>query len=584
MKTKICILLALVVAAAPWAARLAYGQDGLQHLPANTQAVLTINSIEKLYGTFKVDELRAEYPDEFLLAKAEMIDELGVDLLDLKALREFGLDPGKPIYVGFVLDPAFATALLLPSVKDAREVVGMLLEEQGEQGAGFTKKTKAHGVDIYGKDDEEAAFFAKGSYIVVVITDEDEGGAPATEAAKNLLAATKKGNLAHSKKYKEVLDQIPGEADFTFYMGPEFYDKLLELEDKKGLEDQGVSEEEVEELYKRWGLSGLTAAAKARLESERLVVESRTWLDQDSEVLDWYRVTTNPTAFLARVPSDPMLAMVGRLNCGRIWESLQTFDEVVETDSIPDFDEALDDASEELGIDIDKALISQLNGNVALLVNNIQMMNNDAVILLQVERPQEFQETLKTLVEAIDESIDVNTSQNSGRPNPELVRDEYEGLPYYTFLLPPMVEVSFGVVEDHLVVASSRMRFQSIVKGSRGFSDEIGNDEISKALADPTGNVFYLDFQKIASNLQAWAPMLGEESFEIVAVLNEMQDLVGVSRLEDNGCVWQKMTFTGAQPDMWKRLLAAGIERVPDELEKESGDDQEDEDYEENDD
>jgi hypothetical protein len=91
-----------------------------------------------------------------------------------------------------------------------------------------------------------------------------------------------------------------------------------------------------------------------------------------------------------------------------------------------------------------------------------------------------------------------------------------------------------------------------------------------------------MDFQKIAANLQAWAPMLGDENiYELIEMLNEMDSLVGVSRLEDDG-FWQKMTFTGARPDIWKRLMAACVEAVPEELEIETDDQYEDDSDDEN--
>jgi hypothetical protein len=568
MKKTFYLLLVTVVAASVWPAPAARGQDGLQLLPENTDGVLTINSIEELYLTFGIEELRAAYPDDFLELKEEMIDEIGVDLFDLQALREFGFEPAKPIHLGFVDEPTPVLLLLLPSTGDAEAFIRSL---PAHEGAGFTTKVEAHGVEIYGDEDEEAAVYAQGSYIAIVMVDEDDSEVPAVEAAKEVLAAVKKGTLNESKPYKKALKKIPGDADFTLYMGPDLYDELMEMDDEEW-EEQDISVEEKKELFDRWGLSNMTAVAKANLESKRLVVESFTWVDKNSEFLDWYQVANDPTGFLGRVPSDPMLAIVGRLNFAQVWESLEMFDDVIESDSIPDFDDTLDETSDDIGVDIEDDLLSQLDGNVVFLISQIQMMGNDAVILFQLTRPQEFRNTLTTLVEEIDASIEVNPSEDSGQPNPELLREKYKGRPYYTFLMPPMVEISFGVVEDHLVVASSRTRFKSIADGDGSFVERIGNDEIKSVLADRSGNAFYMDFQKIAANLQMWAPMLGDENvYEIIDVLNEMEHLVGVSRLADDG-FWQKMTFTGARPEIWKRLMAAVIENVPDEEEIEMGD------------
>ncbi len=564
MKSKICIIMTAALAALLLTTTAAFAGSGLELLPADAQGVLTVASIEKLYKTFGIEELRGEYPEQFQEMREEMLDDLGVDLLDLNALREFGLEPGKPIHMGFVVDPEFAMAVVLPAAGDAASFARAILEQDEAE---FSQKAKAHGVEIYGDDDDGAALFAKDGFVVLVFTDEDETGVSALEAAQNLLAALKNGSMAQSKDYKEALKKIPGDGDFTFYMGPKFYDKMMELQHDEELEEQGVSVDEVKELYEEWGLSGVTAVVEAVLEPDRLVAESYSWMNKDSEILDWYRVTNDPTKFLEGVPSDPMLAMVARVNFQKIWESLDDIDDVIESDSIPDFDEALGDASEDIGVDIEKALISQFDGNLALIISQVQMMNSDAVMLAQVARPEEFQATLTEVVETLDEAVEVNPSEDSGQPNPELERAEFEGVPYYVYKVPPMLEVCFGVIEDHLVVTTSRVRFHSIVSGGPGFAGNIGNAEISEALADPAGNVFYLDFQKLARDLQAWAPMLGEETFELVELLKEMKDLVSVSRMDKDGGVWQKMTLTGAKPDIWKRLLAAGIEKIPDDAE-----------------
>ena len=570
MKSKICIIMVVALAASLLTTTATIAGNGLELLPIDAQGVLTIASIEKLYKTFGLEELRAEYPEQFQEMREEMLDDLGVDLLDLNALREFGLEPGKPIHMGIVVDPEFAMAVVLPAAGDAASFVKAILEQDEAE---FSQKVKAHGVEIYGDDDDGAALFAKDGFAVLVFTDEDETGVSALEAAQNLLAALEKGTMAQSKDYKKALKKIPGDGDFTIYMGPKFYDKMMDLQHDEELEEQGVSVEEVKELYEEWGISGITAVVEAVLESDRLVVESYSWMNKDSEILDRYRVTNDPTKFLEGVPSDPMLALVSRVNFQKIWESINEIDDVIESDSIPDFDDALDDASEEIGVDIEKALISQFNGNLALIISQVQMMNSDAVLLAQVTRPEEFRATLIEAVEALDEAFEVNPSEDSGQPNPELERAEFEGVPYYVYKVPPMLEVCFGVIKDHLVVTTSRVRFQSIVSGGPGFADNIGNAEISKALAERTGNVFYLDFQKLARDLQAWAPMLGEESFEMVELLMNMKDLVSVSRMDKDGGVWQKMTLTGAKPDVWKRLLAAGIEEIPEDVEIEIDDD-----------
>jgi hypothetical protein len=519
-----------------------------------------------------IDELRSEYPEAFEEITLEIVDEFGVDLLDPSALREFGLDPGAPIHIGAIGDPTPAIFVLLPAEKDAEAFLANALKRDADA---YPLKSKKAGTDVYSDAEQEMAFFTRGSYIVLILTGDEDDDVPALEAAQRFLELSDKKNLSGSKDYKNAMKKVTGDADMTFYVGPELYKEMIDLSDDDDLPDHQIEPDELIDLYERWGMLNTTAAGKMTLGTDRITAEAYSWLQKDSDIREWYQIQNDPTAFLNRLPSDPMLIALGRTNVSAIWNSIDDFYEVVDDDDFPQLDDEIEELDEDFGLDLENNLIKKLDGNFGLLLNGVDFTGVDAVMLLQVSDPKTFGSTLTELVEEIDESITIRDTSDPNAPQTELMREEFKGVPYYRLVKPPNLDLSFGVIEDHFIVSPSVTRFQSIVTGDGSFLDKIGNEDVRKALKDRTGGVFYVDFDAVADNLEQMAPLFGPDAFEIVELLRELDELVSTSSFDGDG-IFQKTTITSSKPGIWKRLIALALEDYEKDLAAPEEDDPED--------
>jgi hypothetical protein len=113
------------------------------------------------------------------------------------------------------------------------------------------------------------------------------------------------------------------------------------------------------------------------------------------------------------------------------------------------------------------------------------------------------------------------------------------------------------------------MRFHSIVSGDGSFIETVGNPQISATLDDPTGSVFYINFDALVRDLSMMAPMLGIKDGEIFEILGNLKELTSVSRMDAEG-TWSNTTLTSARPDVWKRIAAWILEEAAEENAKEA--------------
>jgi hypothetical protein len=375
--------------------------------------------------------------------------------------------------------------------------------------------------------------------------------------------------------------RVKGDADFTLYAGPGLYEALAKMsEDDEDL-SLGVSAERTLEFYHELGITNTVWLSKMRLEPDGLVVDYYAWCGRNAPLLKWYDVGKDPTAFLRRVPSDPMTLMVARLNLALMWGSIADLLEDIGDDSGPSLKEMIEEANEEAGFDIEADLINQVDGNFAFIVNDVTMSGADAVMLLQLARPDDFRGTLDKLSRRVEESIDASRAEEAspGGGTAEIITDEIDGVTYYMLAVPMMFELCAGVVDDHLVVTTSFHRFRSIVAGERSFVDVMDNERIRKTLDDPTGSVFYMDFRGLARDLKTMGPALGRGNAEIVDALSMLSELVSVGWADKEG-FWQNTVFTAAEPGIWKRLVALALGETDEETGRDDTDDDDEEDFE----
>ncbi len=417
--------------------------------------------------------------------------------------------------------------------------------------------------------------------IVALVEEDDvtrETPESALASAKEFRKQAKKKSLKKSDKYQELSKKFETRGDIQVYLGSELNEEMMGWGDDEDMDEYGLTEEEMVELYERWGLLNSATLVEASFGPDRIDAAGYTWFGKKSVVHDWYKTTGDPPAFLGRVPSDPMLLMLYRMNSAALYKSIKEFMAMTETESKPSFDEQMDDADEDFGMDIETALIDQINGNIAIMINQVQFMGADAVVLLQVADPDVFYDTVDGIAGWIKLSLELDKAKQDDQgqqPSAELTEEQFGEVDYYKVMMPPGIELCFGLVEDHLVVTTSVLRFEAIVTGGEGFVKTIGNEQITAAADDPTGGVFYISFDALVRDLSMMAPMLGIKDGEILEILGNLKELTSVSRMDDEG-MWSNTTLTSVRPDVWKRMCAWILEEAAEENAKESVPDQDD--------
>jgi hypothetical protein len=574
-------IVALLVVTIMLPTGVARAKDGLDYMPAEAQGLVIIRNLSSLYSVLGISDLRSERPELFADFDGEAMEELGFNPLDLAALEGLGLKTGEPIYVGWAPDPSSSVVLMFPGGEDLLSSLKTLLKKQDES---FSSLGKDGGVEYFGDDDDEVVFYHDESFLVIVaVVEEDdvirETPESALAAAKDFRKQAIKKSLKNSDKYLQLTGKLKTRGDVQVYMGPEFSEEVMEWGDSDELDEYGMTEEELTELYERWGLLNSASLVEASFGPDRIDANGYSWFGKKAVIHDWYRTTGDPPAFLRRVPSDPMLLSLCRLNSAALYRSIKEFMVMAETDSTPSFDDQMDDAGKDMGMDIETALIDQINGNIAILINQVQFMGADAVVLLQVADPDAFYDTIDGIAGWIKLSLDLDKSKQdpSGQqqPSAELTEEKFGDVDYYKVMMPPGIELCFGLVEDHLVVTTSVMRFQAIVSGGEGFAETIGNGQISAAVADPTGGVFYINFESLVRDLSMMAPMLGIKDGEVLEILGNLKELSSVSHMDDEG-IWTTSTLTSAGPDVWKGVCAWILEEAAEKNAKKLAPDQED--------
>jgi hypothetical protein len=271
-----------------------------------------------------------------------------------------------------------------------------------------------------------------------------------------------------------------------------------------------------------------------------------------------------------------MIVMMSRINSAALYRSIRELMALAKSDTVPSFDEQIDEAGEGMGMDLETDLFDQIDGNLGLMINRVQFMGADAVMLMQLADPDAFYDTVDGIAGWIE--LALNLKQDGGKsgggpPNQkqkaQMTEAEFDGVDYYKVMAPPAFEVCFGIVGDHFVVTVSETRFQAIVGGDGSFVETVGNRRVRETLAEPTGGVFYIDFEGVVRDLKAMAPMLGIKDGEIFEVLGQLSELTSVSTMDEHG-MWSNTSLTAASPGVWKRLATWLLEEAAEEKEKDA--------------
>ena len=511
------------------------GAEVLDLMPADVQGAVVVSSLERVFAVFEIAAIRAEHPEAFSEFSAELMEQTGYDPADLDAWRRAGFDVARPFAFGVAEGDETYTVLLLPGGREALATLRRIMTAEGEE-----RVSEHRGVEIRTVEDV-AALLAHKDYVAVVAAQKGS----AVAAAERYLDQIEPRRLTADDRYRRVARGLDGKADVRAYIGPELYRAVFSHGKPDDIAALGLSEEETEALYKEWGLDDASGVFSATFTPTGVSGRGVGWIRPDSPFFEWYRVDADPTAFLRRTPAQPWLVNMGRINLGRAWRVLREAIPEPPADTIPSVEERLAEMSEELGIDVERELIEQIDGNVVLLVSRAAPMGADAALLVQVSDPDRFRQTLSRVI--------AETTEKSGDENSGVVQDEVAGVSYYRSLLPAVGELCMGVIDDHFVVTLSSERFRAIAQGGEGFAATLGDKRLQSAADDRTANAFYLDFQNLLRDLEMLAPMLGNDD-DFLPVLRELSHFVAVSRIGD-GKTSSEFELTTTTPGFWRRLL-----------------------------
>jgi hypothetical protein len=290
----------------------------------------------------------------------------------------------------------------------------------------------------------------------------------------------------------------------------------------------------------------------AYLGDDHLTVKSFSSTGAKNRMLDIFDTDNDPVGFLEDLTVEPWFTYLFRIDLAEIWTMAEL---IIKED--PEIDQELHDglaeANQALGIDIQKDLIEQIDGNVGLLFNHVGLGGSDAILFIQVSDPGRFGATLETLLTAALEA--------AGAQGMSFAEDQIGDVSFRRMPIPMAGEVCFGMVNDHFVVTLSRARFESVVRGGGGFIESIANKDIQAALRDKRGSVFHISVPGLRQDLSGILPMFGGGAETATGILDEFSEVYAIGRVEDDGS-WQEFRIQGTSPGLWKRLAHMLVEKL----------------------
>lgn len=520
-------------------------------LPDDTQGMVVVRSLSRLFEAFEVDSLRAQYPDSFAYWSDRARATIGFDPLDLRALREHGVDPDRPLAAALVGESHPSLVVLLPGSEKAAAWIRSSFEAQG---APLARSEEHGGVTIAADDSNRVALWTKKHTVVLVARRSKNETRTPLETAAWLLDRSRHHALADAQRYRDVAGRVARDGDVFVYLGAGVSRQFAGARSHGGADRP--SPQAVDRWMARWHLDGGASALALRFAPDRLIVDGFNRIDERSPFAKVYAVDADVTSFFRRLASRPEILLLGRLNLSVVWPALREWIAMSRPDSLPPLDEALATAGKELGgVDVERDLIDQVRGNVGVLFNRIALMGGDVVGFVQLADPEAFRSTLKRLVDAHN----AMSAAPSFVPRPQAVPDTLGGVAAYRLSFPPFGEICAGVVGDHLVVTFSRARFEKIAAGAGGFLAGLDNHDVRDAVAGDARGVFYADFRRVERDLQSFSRMFGGTRSQMMNTFSGLSELWGIARTEHGG-THASVTLTATRPGMWRRLAAFAIE------------------------
>ncbi len=506
-------------------------------IPADAAMVFTIANPESLYHHLHLGKI---------LPQTGAADEDWGTLLDLDSLRTMGLDPLKPITVAVLeLDPVRLAVVL---EGDGPKLGNSLSTMLAREGRPLSLLDTRQEVEIRGDDEGAMAFFTSERFLVVGASSEPDS-VEAISIAHQLLLVTPDQSLGRSKEYRDTRAKLPAGGDVLFYGRLDPRSQLAAA--KAEMEAEGDIDPEVlallDKLYVIAEDVGGTAGS-LRFAPTGLVMDSYSQLQSGSDLLAFMTPSSGSGAFHQRVPGQPRFMYGFNFGAQATWAWLRpnVFDEVDgAAEWLANAEQSL---RQDMGIELEADLIRQFSGEMMLLVDQLAMVGSDIVLYLRVDRPGDFQVTLEKLLAYAGEQSDPGRLQ--------FHTDAVGGVPFHKITMVPFAEVCCGLVDDYLVITSTRARFAGIVEGDRSFVDALAYDRLAEAFGQDPSSIFYLDLELVGQLLGLFGGFIpaqqqgGPQMAQFVLQSLQLEHCLGTSYPEKDG---MRSTFRieSGRSDFW---------------------------------
>jgi hypothetical protein len=246
------------------------GLEALTLLPADTLAVVAAADVPGLLDRLGRKEIVEKYREPYEKLIAEMIQEVGYNLLDPKAYADIGIDVSAPVGLAWLsVDPVGIVAFA--RLTDAEKFKTALYSMAGRVREKMVPHVVGDAMLICPEHDEELCFILKGSHVFLHAYDTSDE--LALEKAKAFAGPAASPSLAGDKTLLDLLARLHYGKDVAGYAsssailsklgapGPSYADTSLE-QSRKALEEA-----------KRGGVKEEIDAAEQRVKSDQAWAE-----------------------------------------------------------------------------------------------------------------------------------------------------------------------------------------------------------------------------------------------------------------------------------------------------------------------
>ena len=437
--------------------------------------------------------------DDFLDRRDELLDDLedetGIHFLD-DVTSWLGTD------VSFVLlsfDPDRPEWVMLAQVRDRRaaeDFIDDLVDYFEEEFDTEFDSDGRRGVDLWVADDEDLALGLTDEYLLIGDSEDT-----IEDMADNLESPPSRP-LSESPSFIEARDSLPADRFFFLYVQAEEALDLLEDE----IDPYGDEAEAFRQA--RRNIPEYVAASASFIGDGirfGLVGETPSGaFDFDSD---------NRLGSPGVLPADT-LALLSVVGVDRAWEEARNSLEELDPYAQEEFEEFLDDFEYETGVDLERDVIDELSGEVALalLPSDLEFLAGDfdeygvveALLLIGVEDSAGVLDALDAFADLLeDEGIDVDRDALGGYELVTMRPDDYEFEAY---------EPGYIVTDEWAVVGSNIDGLEALYDAASGAVETLeSNPAFERIIGLAPDPLHFLIYADIAGLLEMVEDALDDE-------------------------------------------------------------------------